>query len=49
MGSLETAPSSERWDGGSDLPLELGAGGVEVDGRVFTLGSLLASPQRDGP
>ena len=49
VGSLETAPSSERWDGGSDLPLELGAGGVEVDGRVFTLGSLLASPQRDGP
>ena len=49
MGSLEIAPSSERWDGGSDLPLELGEGGVEVDGWVFTLGSLLASPQRDGP
>lgn len=27
VGSLETAPSSERWEGGSDLPLELGGRG----------------------
>lgn len=47
VGSVEIAPSSERWDGGSDLPL--GLGDMEVDRWVFTLGSQLAPPQRDGP